>query len=88
MESDLGKVDYRCDQYRHQIAVRHENIAKLERNLEQQKDHLEVRGVARGVGNGCCEMYQLTAYTTLLIAESYTRCSRCEQGANRDIKVS
>ena len=50
MESDLGKVDYRCDQYRQQIMVHHGNVGKLEQGLEQLQRQLEVKGRGHRLG--------------------------------------
>ena len=50
MESDLGKVDYRCDQYRQQIMVHHGNVGKLEQGLEQLQRQLEVKGHGQRLG--------------------------------------
>ena len=50
-------MDYRCDQYRQKIAELHNNIAKLERDLEQQQVYLEVRGVRLVVLEGVVVKY-------------------------------
>lgn len=53
LESDLGKVDYRSEQYRQKVSMLHDNVGKLEQALEQQRRQLEVSMyVCKGCGQG------------------------------------
>ena len=42
LEGDLGKVDYRSEQYRQKVSMLLDNAGKLEQALEQQRRQLEV----------------------------------------------